>query len=233
MKIGLLIPTREEAEGLPPHLPCATGFGAGKTAACAAVTKLLFQEGCDAILVWGTAGALKAELPLGGLMLAREVAYSDYDVSPLYGSDGLGFVPQVAEQCWMPCSPAFNQALARLLPLHFPQAPFCGEGRISAGDVFDNAKYYRLDNRIEGAADAVDMESPAVTHFCRLMEPLLSRRIPVGIVRLLSNYIGASASGEFLDSLSRIQAMNRQLPALLRQLEGFLEERQASGGPLP
>ncbi|MGN0867042.1 MAG: hypothetical protein ACI4SG_05140 [Oligosphaeraceae bacterium] len=219
----MLIPTREEAEGLPPALPCATGFGPGKTAACAAVAKLLFQDRCDAILVWGTAGALKRTLPLGGLMVADKVAYSDYDVSPLYGSDGLGFVPRIAEQCWMPCDSRFNQALARLLPLHFPSTPFCGTGLISAGDVFDNAKYYRADNRIEARADAVDMESPAVVHFCRLMEPVLGRRIPVAIVRYLSNYIGGAASEEFRDALPGIQERNPLLPPLLRRLEGLLE----------
>ncbi len=223
MKIGVLIPTREEAEGLPPALACATGFGPGKTAACAAVAKLLFQDQCEAILVWGTAGALKRSLPLGGLLVASQVAYSDYDVSPLYGSDGLGFVPQVGEQCWMPCDPRFTQLLTQLLPLHFPTTPFCGTGRISAGDVFDNAKYYREDNRIEAQADGVDMESPAVVHFCRLMEPVLGRRIPVAIVRYLSNYIGGSASQEFWDALPGIQERNRLLPSLLGQLEDLLE----------
>ena len=223
MRIGLLIPTREEAEGLPPALPCATGFGPGKVAACAAVTKLLFQDHCDAILVWGTAGAMKRSLPLGGLMVADRVAYSDYDVSPLYGSDGLGFVPQIAEECWMPCDPRFTQALTQLLPRLFPETPFCGTGLISAGDVFDNAKYYRANNRIEAQADAVDMESPAVVHFCRLMESVLGRPIPVAIVRYLSNYIGGAASEEFWDALPGIQERNRLLPSLLHQLEGLLE----------
>jgi nucleoside phosphorylase len=223
MKIGILIPTREEAVGLPAGIPCATGFGPGKTAACAAVSKLLFQDGCDAIFVWGTAGALRREQPLGGMMVVDQVAYSDYDVSPLYGSDGLGFVPEIAETCWMDCHPGFLCALREKVPEFFPNHPLLS-GRIAAGDVFDNAKYYRADNRIENAADGVDMESPAVVHFCRLAERIQGRTIPVGVLRLLSNYIGVSAGDEFLETLKDISAINAKMGEFLPALAASLEE---------
>lgn len=216
MKIGLMIPTAEEAVGLPEGIPCATGFGPGKTAACAAAAKLLFHDGCDAILVWGTAGALKRNLPLGQLMLVTHAAYSDYDVAPLYGSDGVGFVPGVAEECWMECDAVLGEAVRRALASNLPGKAIT-TGRVAAGDVFDNAKYYRADNRIENSADIVEMESPAVIHFCRLLERKLGHpHIPVAVMRLVSNYVGGAAAEEFQECLTSINELNLRMGDIMR-----------------
>ncbi len=214
MKIGVLIPTADEIDGLPKGIPAAVAFGPGKTAACAAAAKLLFQDGCDAILLWGSAGACHRRLAIGDVVIADEVAYNDYDVAPLYGSTGMGFVPEIAEDCWMKCDQALSDKLAAALKRLFPNINIT-HGRISAGDVFDNAKYKRPNNRIEEASDCVEMEGPAVAHFCKLTERFTGKHIPMADIRMVVNYVGADAAEEFLQALALLKQINQKMADIL------------------
>ena len=116
----------------------------------------------------------------------------------------------------MECDAVLGEAVRRSFAANLPGKAMT-TGRVAAGDVFDNAKYYRADNRIENNADIVEMESPAVIHFCRLLERKLGHpHIPVAVMRLVSNYVGGAAAEEFQECLTSINELNLRMGDIMR-----------------
>ena len=97
MKTGFLIPTVGEAAGVPDGCIVTWGFGAGKSSTCAAAADLIFNKGCDTVVIWGTAGSLSPDLHAGDIVVAERTAHKDFSLEPLPGARGLGDVPGFSE----------------------------------------------------------------------------------------------------------------------------------------
>ena len=208
MRIGFIIPTDLESRNLPAeniHVTSA-GFGAGKTAACSAAADLVFNKHCDTIILWGLAGALSPELRVGDIVLGSRVAYRDYNIYPLLGSTGVGWVEGFAENIFAELDPGLRASLKKHLTRLFPERRIC-EGTICSGDQFVSLKPGDKKNRVEEESDAVDMESAAVAHFCKN----LNREIKVGVVRVISDNADHNAGIDFQSFLDSFAEMNGKM----------------------
>lgn len=226
MRTGFIVPTEMEAVNLPlenRHITCA-GYGAGKTAACSAAADLIFNKYCDTVIIWGLAGALAPDLGPGDLVVGRRVAYRDYDIHPLQGSTGVGWVQGFAENIFADLDSGFCDVLEKQLKETFPGRKVRG-GTICSGDQFISLKPGDERNRVERESDAVDMESAAVVHFCRN----LKRGIKVGIIRVISDNADHNAVTDFQSFLNSFAEMNGKLFQLRR---GLLAECQDGSGEI-
>ena len=223
MKLGFLIPTSEEAVGIPKECRVSAGFGAGKSSACASAADLIFNRHCDTVVIWGTAGCLTDALQTGDIVVATRTAHKDFSLEPLFGTRGLGDVPDFSEEdFWHTMDETLARVLLESVRLVFP-AHHVVPGAVCSGDIFDPAS--SRGNPIERQADAVDMETSAVAEFChRLRE---KRGIPVrfGTIRVLSNDASSTnastAGGDFTQFLKMFSQMNTRLLALQKTIEGF------------
>jgi len=218
MRIGFIIPTELESHNIPlenKHVTAA-GFGAGKTAACTAAADLIFNKFCDTIIVWGLAGALSPKLNVGDIVVGLRVAYRDYNIAPLCGSTGVGWVQGFSENVFAELDPDLRKSLTKQLTRLFPERKIC-EGTICSGDQFVSLKPGDARNRVEQESDAVDMESAAVAHFCSN----LKHGIKVGIVRVISDNADHNAGVDFQSFLNSFTEMNGKMYELRK---GLLED---------
>lgn len=216
MRIGFLIPTETESTNFPAssrHVTCA-GYGAGKAAACSAAAELVFGKHCDTIVVWGLAGGLSDRVEVGDMVVGSRVAHRDYDVHPLYGSTGLGWVEHFAENVFAPLDAGLKDRLLEELRRLFPNRRVL-EGTVCSGDQFVQLGAGSEKNRVERESDVVDMESAAVAQFCRN----LGRGIRVGVVRVVSDYADGRAGADFMVSLESFAAVNEKADSLRAALE--------------
>jgi len=216
MRIGFIIPTDLESGNLPQenrHITCV-GYGAGKTAACSAAADLIFNKYCDTIIVWGLGGALSPDLRQGDIVVGSRVAYRDYNLYPLCGSTGLGWVSGFAENVFAELDPGLRSALKKQLTGLFPGHRVC-EGTVCSGDQFISLAPGDEKNRVEQESDVVDMESAAVAHFCWNMK----RGIKVGVVRVISDSADHSAAMDFSSFLTSFAEMNGKLFQLRSALQ--------------
>lgn len=216
MRIGFLIPTETESTDFPAssrHVTCA-GYGAGKAAACSAAAELVFGKHCDTILIWGLAGGLSERVRVGDVVVGLRVAHRDYDVQPLYGSTGVGWVQNFAEDVFAPLDAELAKRLSEELRRIFPDRRVL-EGTVCSGDQFVHLEAGRERNRVERESDVVDMESAAVAQFCRN----LRRGIRVGVVRVVSDYADGRAGADFMESLKSFAAINAKADELRAALE--------------
>ena len=224
MRIGFIVPTELESANLHKlnaHVTCA-GFGAGKTAACAAAARLIFDKHCDTIVVWGLAGGLSHRVNVGDIVVGSSVAYRDYNIYPLCGSTGLGWVWNFAEKDpFVELDAELRGMLAAQLRKAFPDRNVL-EGKVCSGDQFVELKPGDPRNRVEAEADVVDMESAAVAHFCHALD----RNIKVGIVRVISDNADHNANIDFSAFLSAFAEMNSRLYQLRSGLLGEAGERK-------
>ncbi len=209
-RIGLLIPTADEARNAPTRL-AACGYGPGKSAACAAAAKLVCDDKCDTILVWGTAGGIHARK--GEAIVASHVAFSDYDIGNLFGSTGVGFVPDFTDRDgWHALNAEFQLLLIQAFRKIYPEVSV-SIGRLCSSDTFALPASPQDYNRIQATAAAVDMESAAVAQFLRLYAP----QTRLGIIRLVSNE--PNGEDEFMEFLKFFAGLNTRLEALRNLLE--------------
>lgn len=224
MRIGFIVPTDLESANLHKlneHVTCA-GAGAGKTAACAAAAKLIFEKHCDTIIVWGLAGGMSKRVNVNDIVVGSSVAYRDYNIYPLCGSTGIGWVWNFAEKSpFVELDAGLRRVLMAQLRKVFPDHNVI-EGKVCSGDQFVELKPGDPRNRIEEEADVVDMESAAVAHFCHTLD----RNLKVGIVRVISDNADHNANVDFSAFLSAFSQMNSQLYQLRSGLLGGTEDRE-------
>ena len=222
MRIGFLVPTDGEARVIPvlnKHLTCA-GYGAGKVAACAAAAELIFHKHCDTIIIWGAAGAMSKRVHVNDIVVGAQVAYRDFNIAPLCGSTGVGWVQGFAENVFVELDKNLRAMLLKQLKKTFPGRNVM-EGVICSGDQFMQLKPDDPHNRVESNSDAVDMESVAVAHFCQA----LNKNIKVGIIRVISDNADGNAGIDFCAFLDSFAEMSEKTYELRR---GLLDEEDDS-----
>ena len=209
-RIGILIPTMDEARNAPAR-NAAYGFGPGKSAACAAAAKLVCDDKCDTILVWGTAGGIHARK--GEAIVASHIAFSDYDIGGLFGSTGVGFVPDFTDsEGWHALDVDFQNILLQAFRKTYPEVAV-RVGRLCSSDTFALPASPQDYNRIQATADAVDMESAAVAQFLKLYAP----QTRLGVLRVVSNE--PNGEDEFMEFLEFFARLNTRLEAFRALLE--------------
>ena len=223
MRVGFLIPTSLESQNLHQlnrHVTCA-GYGAGKAAACSAAADLIFNKYCDTIIVWGLGGALSRRVNVNDIVVGTHVAHRDFNIYPLCGSTGLGWVQTFAENVFYELDPALRDQLQTQLKALFPDRNVL-TGKICTGDQFVELKPGDPRNRVEEAADVVDMESAAVAQFCFNLD----RKIKVGVVRVISDNADHNANVDFRAFLAAFAEMNGQLHRFRQSLLAGSDESQ-------
>lgn len=220
-RIGLLVPTAGEAVGVPECCIAAAGFGPGKSSSCAAAADLIFNRGCDTVVIWGTAGSLSPELHAGDIVVAGRTAHKDFSLEPLPGARGLGDVPDFSEEDFWhtldnPLAELLLQAVRTVFPEHHAII-----GPVCSGDIFDPAQ--ARGNPIEAQGCAVDMETSAVAEFCHRLRKKSGIAVRFGTIRVISNNADTSdstlACDDFTTFLKLFSQMNSRLPRLLEYLE--------------
>lgn len=223
MRPGFLIPTAGEAANLPSSADyiCA-GYGAGKAAACAAAADLIFERRCDTIIIWGTAGGISPRATSGHGFVADRVAYSDYDLRPLTGVTGVGFVPGLTDDDgWLSLPPDLAANTECAVREVYPELKF-DRGSICSSDKFLLPSDRRDYNRIEATADAIDMESAAVAEFCRKLNRRCGKKIELSVIRIVSNSTSVPESGHaFENFLDFFCSLNSRLPRLKQAIEDY------------
>ena len=222
MKIGFLIPTEMEAAGVPQGCMVTWGFGAGKSSSCAAAADLIFNKGCDTVVIWGTAGSLSPDLHAGDIVVAGRTAHKDFSLEPLPGARGLGDVPDFSEEdFWYTLDKPLAKQLLEAVQQVFPEHKSV-IGPVCSGDIFDPAQ--ARGNPIEAQAVAVDMETSAVAEFCHRLCKKCCVPVCFGTIRVISNDAdtsdSANASSDFTAFLQLFAKMNTRLPQLLLGVRG-------------
>ena len=224
MKLGFLIPTSGEAVGIPAECTVSAGFGAGKSSSCASAADLIFNRHCDTVVIWGTAGCLTNQLKTGDIVVATRTAHKDFSLEPLFGTRGLGDVPDFSDDDFWhtmdePLANVLLKAVKRVFPTHHAVT-----GAVCSGDIFDPAM--SRGNPIERQAAAVDMETSAVAEFCHRLRTKCGIPVRFGTIRVLSNdangTTASTAGGNFTQFLQLFSQMNTQLLTLQKTIEDDL-----------
>jgi nucleoside phosphorylase len=221
MTIGFLIPTEMEATGVPNGCTVTWGFGPGKSSSCAAAADIIFNKGCNTVVIWGTAGSLSPDLHAGDIVVAGRTAHKDFSLEPLPGARGLGDVPDFSEEdFWYTMDSALAEQLLKAVQQVFPDHKVV-IGPVCSGDIFDPAK--ARGNPIEAQAVAVDMETSAVAEFCHRLHVKSGVPVRFGTIRVISNNAdtsnSANASSDFTAFLQLFTKMNARLPQLQNLLQ--------------
>ncbi len=163
--------------------------GMGKVNAAAAATLLMSLFSPKALIFSGVAGGLAPELPVGSVLLAERLAIHDYGLvaersfTPVaYGVIPIG-APRLAGL--PPVEPEVAVQFAALAEIVAPQldAPV-RLGGVLTGDYFLNCGETREQLRAEFGADAIDMESGAVSQIAKAWGA------PLYVIRTLSDLAG-------------------------------------------
>lgn len=215
MRLGFIVPTSLESLNLSPlnsHVTSA-GYGAGKTAVCAAAAELIYNKHCDTIIIWGLAGSLSPAVGVNDILIGTSVAYRDYNIAPLAGSTGVGFVQDFAENIWVDLDKELVELLYRSMQSLFPERRIV-RGKICTGDQFVQHNSPEEYNRVEKDAWGVDMESAALVHFCHL----LKKEVKVGIVRIISDNADHNADINFTEFLEEFGKLNGKMYAFREKI---------------
>lgn len=211
MRAGFIVPTSLEANNFNKYdlHVSSIGYGAGKAVAEHAAADLIFNKKCDTIIVWGLAGGLSERVKVGDIVIGESTAYRDYNIAPLMNSNGLGYVQGFAENTpWATLDRELNNLLRKALEETFPNNRIITDGKICTGDQFVQHISRDKYNEIEKNADAVDMESMAVVHFCENINIHSNKNIKVGIVRVISDNADNDAHTGFDAFLKSFSDMN-------------------------
>ncbi len=181
--------------------------GIGKVLATLTTTILIEKFGCELVLFSGVAGALNPELEIGQLIIASKLCQHDADVSKF----GYKFGEIPGEQIYTQADKNLL-AKAKETAKKLGQNAFCGV--IASGDQFISTQKKKEFIRNEFEADAIDMESSAVSVVCK------KAQIPFLIIRSISDKAQENSDIDFEKFLQK--AVNNSadfLFELLKEIE--------------
>lgn len=221
MEYGIIIPTQEEAVGVPEKTGAAIvcGYGAGKAAGCAAAAEVIFRHGCRTILLWGSVGATaNSGLKPGDVLVASKAAYRDFDLSPALGCTRVGEVPGFTAG-WIDCDAILTGKLRRALAQLLPDAYRKEEFPLASGDRFYIPEADEA-NCIEKDALIYDMEAAALLHFGKMLNDKMQMNIKIGIVKVISNLPQDENTHDFAAAAHKYcRPVNAAIPQLIKMLK--------------
>ncbi|CAN7315609.1 5'-methylthioadenosine/S-adenosylhomocysteine nucleosidase [Phenylobacterium sp. LjRoot225] len=163
--------------------------GMGKVNAAAAATVLMSLFSPKALIFSGVAGGLDPELPVGSVLFADRLAIHDYGLvsggafTPVaYGTIPIG-APRLSTLPPVEPEVAVNFAALVEAVAHRLETPV-RLGGVVTGDYFLNCGATRQQLRADFGADAIDMESGAVSQVARAWGA------PLYVIRTLSDLAG-------------------------------------------
>ncbi len=150
-------------------------IGVGKVLAASVTQDLIGLLRPSAVILAGIAGALRPELPIGEVVIARDCLQYDLDVTALGFRRGeVPYHRDRAVGCDEKLSAAAHEALRGVRPRRF--------GRVLTGDRFLTPRHKQqlaFEAELDGVV--VDMESAAVAEVCAL------EAVPVLVLRTVSD----------------------------------------------
>lgn len=178
---------------------CLSLSGIGKVNAAIATTLLIQHFQVDAVINTGSAGALHSELSIGDVVLGKEIAHHDVDVTAFGYAHGQ--VPRLTARFASDdnlLQHAHAAAHAQQLSVH--------SGCIVSGDQFIHDDAVRQ-NIIAHFPDvwAVEMEAAAIAQTCTVLNT------PFVIVRAISDTADGSASASFETFLQTAAVQSAQM----------------------
>jgi adenosylhomocysteine nucleosidase len=200
--------------------------GIGKVNAAAAATLLMSLFSPEALIFSGVAGGLHPELPVGCVLLADRLAIHDYGLvaerafTPVaYGVIPIG-APRLASLPPVAPEVAVNFAALAEIVGHKLEGPVRLGGVVTA-DYFLNCGETREQLRAEFGADAIDMESGAVSQVAKAWGA------PLYVIRTLSDLAGEESHLTY-PQMAAMAARNSALcvEELLRLLWASSPERE-------
>lgn len=192
----------------------------GKVAAASTATTLIERFGCDAIVFVGIAGGIGANVQVGDVVVADQLAQHDMDASPIFPA---GELPLLGV-CELAADVQLMQALHRASQAaisdwsqrgdhpHFSQSTL-HLGLIVSGDQFVHANTHAQDLAQRWpSALAVEMEGAAVAQVC------FEHGVPFAVVRTISDRADDNAATDF--GLFLREVASPMSSAILRRLLG-------------
>lgn len=193
--------------------------GIGKVNAAAAASLLASRFSPRALIFSGVAGGLHPDLPVGAVLLADRLAIHDYGLvqggrftPTAYGVIPIG-APRLASL--PPVDPETAGVMAALAEAVAPELDHPVRlGGVVTADYFLSCGATRESLRAEFAADAIDMESGAVSQVAQAWG------LPLYVIRTLSDLAGEESHVTFLE-MAAMAARNSALcvETLLQLLE--------------
>lgn len=166
-------------------------LGLGSVPVAANLTKLLYAERPDAVLILGTAGSLPGGPALGSVVSARRIGFS-----PGVAAMGLGYIPKPPDPIF--CDPT-------LLPeLDLPQADILTVGAVTTDSV--------LVNRLSDGWQCEQMEAYGAAYACQ------QAKVPFAAVYGIANKCGPDAHAQWLAHVSEARtALHEAITQLAAQ----------------
>ncbi len=179
----------------------------GKVFASLTAAILIEKFGCEVLLFSGVAGAIREDLHIGDLIMAKSLCQHDLDITAF--GHPYGYVPE--GKVYIPSDEKLRALATQVAK---DQRIELKEGIIATGDQFvaDNKRKAWIGKTFN--ADALEMEGAAVAVVCDAME------VPFFILRAISDSADMEAGFDFdtfLRKSARISAdfileMVRQMP---------------------
>jgi 5'-methylthioadenosine/S-adenosylhomocysteine nucleosidase len=191
--VVILAAMGSEVQPLQRYLPDVPvfGTGVGKVASAAATQRVILQQQPKAIVFVGVAGGLASDLEQLSVIVAKDAAQWDVDITPINGgdvgtlNDGRRFIALDETGSGLALE------AAQALGYH------ARHGRVVTGDAFLASAEKAAWLRDVFAADAVEMEGAAALQVAH------DHDIPMVLIRVISDGAGDEAALTYTDFLPR------------------------------
>ena len=169
-----------------PVVFCKSGVGKVNAAVC---TQLLVDQGVDAVLFTGVAGALDPELEVGDIVISTSCLQHDMDVTPL------GFPRGVVPFMDIASDVAADERLVRMAS---EAAEQCCSGRYRAGKVLSGDQFIASRDVVKQLRDELggacaEMEGAALAQVCAM------NGVPYVVIRSMSDKADGGAPESFAE----------------------------------
>ena len=191
---------RELLRGRLAGAPVALAFARwGKVAAASTAARLIGQERPRAVIFTGIAGALRDDLEVGDLVVARELYQHDLDASPFFAPTVVPLLGRAA----LPADAALAAGLLAAAERWRREDPSAAPRRILHADIATGDQVIgtteareRVRRRVPSAA-CVEMEGAAVAQVCE------ESGVPYACLRLISDRADERMAPEAVFALAR------------------------------